>query len=78
MYFDVETHRELMRTQISEERERIELRLMARTPTKSAALRARLSRLLVRAAFAIDSDEGWRAFWSRLSRSGTAARNPDI
>lgn len=78
MYFDAHSHREVMRQRISEERRRIEDRRMARPSGANIALRARLSRFLVGAAFAVDPEEGWRAFWRRLSRSGDVARNTDI
>lgn len=78
MHFDPEIHRELTRRQISEEREKIEGWRMAGASGVSVALRPRLSRFLVRAAFVVDREEGWRAFWNHLSRSGTAARNIDF
>jgi hypothetical protein len=77
MHFDPEIHRELTRRDMSEERERVWRRRMAGPSRGGVAFRARMSRFLVGAAFAIDPEEGWRAFWNHLPRSESVARNPD-
>jgi hypothetical protein len=70
-----ELYREMVREQTAESRRLGERRRQARLSAVNLALRARVARMLFRAATAVDSGEVWRVLWEQLTRSDVVKSN---
>ena len=69
MYSDPELYREAVREQVRGERRKAALRARTGGRPGATAIRTRLSRFLVGAAFSIDPEAGRREFWNRAAES---------
>jgi hypothetical protein len=70
-----ELYREMVRERTVERWMPVERRRQARHAAGNRALRARLARVLFRAATAVDSREVWRVLWEQLTRSDHVESN---